>query len=373
MEFQYYLPVNLIFGQGKADLVGEETAKYGRRALVVTGRNSARKTGLLDRIQDSLKKAGVSSVVYDQARPNPLASDAYRGMALAREEKCDVVVAAGGGSIIDCGKAIAFLAKNDGDIFDYIFGLRNGSQALPLVALPTTCGTGSEGNCFAVLTNDETGDKKSLRNMVSLPKVSIIDPELMVTMPNGVASSVMFDALCHNMEAYLSKTTQPLVMQQALFGVELLSDNIRRALADHSDMEAWARVCLGSTLGGMCINMAGVALPHGMEHPASGLRDIVHGRGLAALAPVIYEATVPRAPEKFQVLAQHMGGGDFLVLLTDLLRDIGLETTLSAEGVRKEDVEWMADNCLKVSAAAISAHPVQFDREAIAELYRRAM
>ena len=90
-------------------------------------------------------------------------------------------------------------------------------------------------------------------------------------------------------------------------------------------------------------------------------------------SPVIYEATIPRAPEKFQVLAQHMGGGDFLVLLTDLLRDIGLETTLSAEGVRKEDVEWMADNCLKVSAAAISAHPVQFDREAIAELYRRAM
>ena len=104
MEFQYYLPVNLIFGQGKADLVGEETARYGRRALVVTGRNSARKTGLLARIQDSLKKAGVSSVVYDQARPNPLASDACRGTALAREEKCDVVVAAGGGSIIDCGR-----------------------------------------------------------------------------------------------------------------------------------------------------------------------------------------------------------------------------------------------------------------------------
>lgn len=373
MEFHYYLPVNLIFGQGKADLVGEETAKYGKRALLVTGKNSAKKTGLLDRVRDSLDKAGVSSVVFDGAKPNPLASAAYQGTALAREEKCDVVVAVGGGSIIDCAKAIAFLMKNDGDIFDYIFGLRDGDQALPLVALPTTCGTGSEGNCFAVLTNDETGDKKSLRNIVSLPKASIIDPELMVTMPNGVASSVMFDALCHNIEAYLSKTTQPLVELQALLGVELLAGNIRQALADHSDMEAWSRVCLGSTLGGMCINMAGIVLPHGMEHPASGLRNIVHGRGLAALSPVIYEATIPQAPEKFQVLAQRMGGNDFMVLLSDLLRDIGLNTTLSAEGVKEEDVDWMADNCLKVSAAAMNAHPAYFDREAIAELYRKAM
>lgn len=373
MEFCYCLPVNLIFGPGKARMVGEETAKYGKRALVVTGKSSTKRTGLLDRVLEALHTAGVESVLFDEAEPNPLASTACRGMRLAREEQCDVVVAAGGGSVIDCGKAIAFLVKNDGDIFDYIFGSAAGSGALPVVALPTTCGTGSEGNCFAVLTNEKNGDKKSLRDMSCLPAVSIIDPELMVTMPDSVASSVMFDALCHNIEAYLSKTTQPLVEAQALFGVELLSRNIRRALGDRSDLEAWSAVCLGSTLGGMCINMAGVALPHGMEHPASGLRNIVHGRGLAALAPAIYEATIPRAPEKFEILARHMGGKDFMALLTELLGDIGLVTTLSAEGVADSDVEWMTSNCLKVSKAAVLAHPVLFDGQEIAELYRKAM
>lgn len=373
MEFQYYLPVNLVFGQGKAGLVGEKTAKYGKRALVVTGRNSTKRSGLLDRVLEALKKAGVDSVVFDQAEPNPLAATACRGKELAEAEHCDVIVAVGGGSIIDCGKAIAFMMKNDGDIFDYIFGLRTGCEALPLVALPTTCGTGSEGNCFAVLTNEKTGDKKSLRNIVSVPKASIIDPEVMVTMPDSVASSVMFDALCHNIEAYLSKSTQPLVEAQALLGVELLTGNIRKALKDRSDMDAWSKVCLGSTLGGMCINMAGVILPHGMEHPASGLRNIVHGRGLAALAPGIYEATLPKAPEKFNVLARRMGGKDFMVLLKELLRDIDLETTLSAEGVKEEDVDWMTENCLKVSAASISAHPVYFDKEGIRELYRKAL
>lgn len=376
MEFQYYLPVNLLFGCKKADLLGTEVKKYGTRALLVTGKGSTKKTGLLDRSIQRLEEAGVKAFVFDKVTPNPLSDTVYDGVAQVKEKECDVIVALGGGSIIDCAKAIAFAACNEGDIFDYIYGKKQGDKALPLVAVPTTCGTGSEGNCFAVLTNPETKDKKSLRNIVSVPKVSIVDPELMTTMPDHVAASVMFDALCHNMEAYLVKTTQPLVEMQALYAMNLLGKNMVKAYKNHEDMDAWSAVTLASTLGGMCINMAGVGAPHGMEHPASGLKNIMHGRGLAALAPVIYRESIDDAPEKFAEISKILGGtsaGDFVENLDYLLESLDLKTTLSKEGIEEKDIEWMTENCLKVSAPAMNVHPKHFSREEIKELYYKAL
>lgn len=376
MEFQYYLPVNLLFGCKKADLLGTEVKKYGTKALLVTGKGSTKKTGLLDRSIQRLEEAGVKAFVFDKVTPNPLSDTVYDGVAQVKEKECDVIVALGGGSIIDCAKAIAFAACNEGDIFDYIYGKKQGDKALPLVAVPTTCGTGSEGNCFAVLTNPETKDKKSLRNIVSVPKVSIVDPELMTTMPDHVAASVMFDALCHNMEAYLVKTTQPLVEMQALYAMNLLGKNMVKAYKNHEDMDAWSAVTLASTLGGMCINMAGVGAPHGMEHPASGLKNIMHGRGLAALAPVIYRESIDDAPEKFAEISKILGGtsaGDFVENLDYLLESLDLKTTLSKEGIEEKDIEWMTENCLKVSVPAMNAHPKHFSREEIKELYYKAL
>ncbi|MCR4895291.1 MAG: iron-containing alcohol dehydrogenase [Lachnospiraceae bacterium] len=376
MEFNYHLPVNLLFGVGKAELLGKETAKYGTKALLVTGQGSTKRTGLLDRALGLLTEAGVAARVFDKVTPNPITDTVTEGVAAAKAFGADVVVALGGGSIIDCAKAIAFAFFNEGDIFDYIYGRKTGERALPLIAVPTTCGTGSEGNCFAVLTDPTTGDKKSLRNMVSVPKASIIDPALMTTMPAPVAASVMFDALCHNMEAYLSRTIQPLVEMQALYGMRLLAEYIRPALRDHADLDAWSAVTLGSTLGGMCINTAGVAAPHGMEHPASGLKNIVHGRGLAALAPVIYRESVVYAPDKFGDISRILGGtgpADFTEQLNALLEDIGLKTTLSKEGITEADIDWMTENCLKVSAPAMAAHPKVFTKEEICELYYKAL
>lgn len=375
-DFQYYLPVNIVFGCGRAGLIGKEAKKYGTRALIVTGRGSTKKTGLLDRAIALLMDEKIEVCVFDKVTPNPVCETVYEGVDVAREFGAEMIIAIGGGSIIDCAKAIAFAFHNEGDIFDYIYGKKTGDRALRLIVVPTTCGTGSEGNCFAVLTNTQTNDKKSLRNMACLPAVSIVDPELMTTMPKNIAASVMFDALCHNMEAYISMSTQPMVEMQALYAMKLLAENMRRALKNYEDMEAWSAVTLGSTLGGMSINIAGVTAPHGMEHPASGLRDIVHGRGLAALAPVIYRESVIYAPEKFCKMSGILGGSgasDFTEHLCELIEDIDLKTTLSKEGVEEKDIEWMADNCLKVSAASMKAHPRVFNKEEIKELYYRAL
>ena len=200
MEFNYFLPVNIVFGSGKVLETGELTKPYGKKALIVTGKSSAKKSGLYDKVNDSLKAAGLETALFDKVSQNPLTTTAQEGADFAKANGCDVVVAIGGGSIMDCAKAIAFLSKNDGDINDYIYNRLRSDDALPLVLIPTTCGTGSEGNGFAVLTNPDNGDKKSLRCNAIVAKVSIVDPECMMTMPKRVLASVTFDALCHTEE-----------------------------------------------------------------------------------------------------------------------------------------------------------------------------
>lgn len=376
MEFNYYLPVNLVFGKGRSAECGKLAAAYGSKALVVTGRGSTKKSGLLERVIGYLKDSGVGYAVYDKVTGNPLTTTAEEGAALAKEENCDIIIGLGGGSIMDCAKAIAFLALNDGNINDYIFNRIAGDKALPLILIPTTCGTGSEGNGFAVLTNPDNGDKKSLRNNAIIAKVSIIDSELMHTMPSHILSSVGFDALCHSMEAFLSRVGQPMTELMSFEAMRLLGKYLVEVYKGSESDEAWDAVTWASTLGGMVINTAGVALPHGMEHPASGLKNIVHGRGLAALTPVIVEASAMRASEKYMVISKCLGGTDekdCADTIRKLLEKIDLVTTLGEQGITDNDIPWMTENCFKVSEAAIANHPVMFDRSGVEELYRRAI
>lgn len=376
MEFNYYLPVNLVFGRGSVGKIGNIAVDYGKKALIVTGRSSTKKSGLLDRVIHYLEKAGVESVVFDKVKQNPLTTTAIEAAELAKAESCDMVVGLGGGSIMDCAKAAAFLAVNEGDINDYIFNRLKSDDALPIILVPTTCGTGSEGNGFAVLTNPENGDKKSLRCNAIVAKASIIDSECMMTMPKGTLASVGFDAFCHCMEAYISKIGQPLTDMMSLYGMELLGKYLVPLYEGESDPESWDAVSFASTLGGMVINTAGVTLPHGMEHPASGLRDIVHGKGLAAITPVVMEASISGCPEKFAKISQCLGGNDendCVQKVCEFLDKLQLTTTLGELGIKEEDVDWMTENCMKVSAAGISYHPVTFSKCQIKELYKKAL
>ena len=376
IAFKYFLPVNIEFGSGKVAKAGELTKPYGKKALIVTGHSSAKKSGLYDKVKDSLKAEGIDSVLFDKVAQNPLTTTAVEGAAFAKENGCDVVVAIGGGSIMDCAKAIAFLAVNDGDVSDYIFGKKASDTALPIILIPTTCGTGSEGNGFAVLTNPDNGDKKSLRCNAIVAKVSIVDPECMMTMPKHVLASVGFDALCHNMEAYTSKIAQPFTDALSLYAVDLIAHNLVDVYKGTGSKDSWEKITLASTIGGMVINTAGVTLAHGMEHPASGLKDIVHGKGLAALTPTIIEASYQGAPEKFAKLAKMFGGEkaeDLAGKVRELLEAIELTCTLSDLGIEEKDIPWMAENCMKVSAPSIANNPVVFSQEEIAEIYKKAL
>ena len=376
MKFNYNLPVNLLFGRGRSEEIGKEVAKYGNKVLIVTGKRSTKKSGLLDKVKDLLSEEKIQYEIFDKVEQNPLTTTVYKGANIIKETGCNVVLGIGGGSILDAAKSIAFMAKNPGDLSDYIFGIKQGIEALPLVLVPTTCGTGSEGNCFSVITNPETKDKKSLRTNLIIAKSSIIDPKLMMTMPKKIIASVGFDALCHNMEAYLSTIGQPLTDMQSYYGIKLLAENLTKVYDDPEDLEAFENVTLASTLGGMVIGIAGVVAPHGMEHPVSGLYDVVHGRGLAALTPEIIDKSWRYDSKKFSDISKLLGGTgaeDCADSIRELLRKINLNVKLGELGVLEKDVDWMAENCMKVSRPSIDNHPKVFSLEEIKEIYYKCI
>lgn len=388
MEFSYFLPVHIQFGWDKVDSVADFAKPYGDKALIVTGRTSAKKSGLYDRVTAKLDAAHIEHVLFDQVDANPLTTTALDGAVLAKSESCDMVIAIGGGSIMDCAKGIAFMSVNEGDINDYIFNRKTSDKALPLIVIPTTCGTGSEGNGFGVLTNPETGDKKSLRCNAIVPKVSIVDPAVMGTMPPHVLASVGFDALCHNIEAYTSKTAQPFTDALAHYAVTLLAQYLvplykhvkakaesKSAVLNGTQLtKAWESVTLASTIGGMVINTAGVTLAHGMEHPASGLKDITHGVGLAVIEPVAVEYTWSANPDKFATLARifnHGDGSELGEALRLIVHELDLTTNLTELGFTKKDIPWLVDNVYVVATGNIANTVADVSREDIEMLYKK--
>lgn len=377
MDFIFDLPVNIIFGRGKAELIGSETAKYGSRALLVTGRGSTKRSGLLDRALALLEKSGVTVTLFDKVSQNPLTTTVAEGAELAKAEKCGVILGIGGGSIMDAAKGIAFSAVNEGDISDYIYGRKTGIGALPMVLVPTTCGTGSEGNGIAVLTDPVSRDKKALANRYCIAKASIVDPELMTTMPKSVLSSVGFDAFTHSLEAYTGNRLNPISEALSYKAMSLLAEHLPKLVKDNDKAsESWDMVSIASTLGGMVIFMSGVSAAHAMEHPASGLKDIVHGRGLAALTPHIVERQAEYRPEKFAEVSKLLGGTgaeDCAASIRRFLHDIELEVTLGDLGITAEDIDWMAENCLKTAPGNLANSPVQFGIEDLKEIYSAAL
>jgi alcohol dehydrogenase class IV len=376
MKFLFSLPVNLLFGSGAVQEAGKQAAGYGKKALIVTGRGSAKKSGLLDKVITLLSASGVESLVFDQVDPNPTTAMISEGVKVLKEGNCDLVLGLGGGSMLDAAKLIAFGALNTGGLMDYIFGRKTPGDALPIILIPTTCGTGSEGNSFAVVTDTETGDKKSLRCPSIVAKLSIVDPELMMSLPKPVLASVGFDALCHCMESWISAIAQPVTDLLALEGMRLVYQSLPPLYRGEGTAADWENLTWASSIGGICIGIAGVTAPHGIEHPPSGLRNVVHGRGLAALTPVIYARSIAGAPGKFAEISRRLGGTDerdCVDRITRFLADINLRATLGGEGVKAEDIDWMAENTLKVSAAGINNHPVRFGLEEIKEIYREAL
>jgi alcohol dehydrogenase class IV len=282
----------ILFGRGTRDRVPEAAARFGRRVLLVTGARSLAASGELDRLRERLSSAALTVVTWPvSGEPDVGAVD--RGAATARECGAQVVVAIGGGSALDAAKAVAAVATNDGSAIDYLEDLPGGggrpirAPPLPLVAVPTTAGTGSEVTRNAVLRVPDAKVKRSMRDDRMLPCVAIVDPDLVATAPADVATAAALDALTHLIEAYVSLGAQPTTDLLAFEGARRAMAALR-GLADRRDTGTWDELSLASLWGGMALANAGLGAVHGLAAPLGGRCAIPHGAACAALlAPTI--------------------------------------------------------------------------------------
>lgn len=382
-DFIFNNPVKLHVGPGKFGQLGNVARQYGKKALLVVS-DSTRPTGQLARAQEALTAAGMTYVVYDEFMQNPLSTLVEAGANLAQKENCDLVIGIGGGSAMDMAKGIAFCALNEGSIWDYVFGKKQAQHALPIILVPTTAGTGSEANRTAVFTNPETHDKKGLVNPLIYPVASIVDPELMLTLPKRVIAGPGADVLFHALESYISRNAHPFSEMLSLRAITLLAKNLPRVYADVTDLAAWEQVTFASTLAGMAIDCAGTTLPHALQHPMGGLLDVVHAEGIAAVYPAFMEYTWSAAPEKFAAIAAAMGvdtrdmnteeaAYSSVKAVTDFLKSVNMLPSLTELGVKEEHFDWIINNVQTTMKVVMENNPRVPDAQTLRDILQRSL
>ncbi len=382
IQFEFNNPIRFIFGKGKLAMIGQVTKQYGSKALIVTSGSSSR-TGLLQKAIRSMEYDGLKYIIFDQVQSNPLTTMIHAGAEIARTEKCDVVVGIGGGSAMDAAKAIAFMARNSGDISEYING-KQGTGALPIILITTTAGTGSEGNMGAVVTDPANHDKRPLKSPFLYPKVSIIDPELFLTLSKRQIAGPGLDALYHSVESYIGNQCNPVTEMLALQAISLLSQNLPLVYENVTNIEAWEKVALANTLSGVVIGFSGTCLPHGLEHPISGFFNIAHGEGLAALYIPIMEFAHSSAPERFAMIAKALGmntsgmsveqaAASSIKCMKALMEKLEMTPTLRNFGVTEKDLDRLTANALKISKANIENTPRVPNGLEIREIYLKSL
>ena len=369
MNFEYYNPTHMIFGAGSLSRIGEAAAKFGKSALVVTGGGSVKRNGTFDRLAKSLADAGVSIFECDGVEPNPKITSVRRGAATARENNCDMVIALGGGSTMDASKAIAAAVLYDGDPWDMIYhGQENvhiPTEALPIIMVPTLAATGSEMNCGAVISNEETTEKSFMSTGCLFPKVAVVDPELTVSVPKDQTAYGVCDIITHITESYLNSTdTTPIQDRFAEGAILTAIEYGKKAIADGSDLEARAQVQWASivALNGWIGSGSGSAgFPvHMIEHTVSAFHDITHAAGLAIINPAWMRFAAKTNTAKFVQFAQRIfnleakGPNDLECALAgidkfeDFLKEIGCPTRFSDLDIDDKLIEKYATETLRI-------------------------
>lgn len=391
LNFTYYMPTRLIFGAGTLKELAETPFLPGKKALIVIGSAGAmRKHGYLDRVTKLLAENSVESVVFDKVMANPVEENVMEGAAAARDNGCDFVVGLGGGSSIDAAKSIAVMAANPGTYWDYMNGGTGGgkmppNKALSLVAIPTTAGTGTEVDPWTVITKTETNEKIGWGIPDTFPVLSIVDPELMLSVPPRMTAYTGIDALCHAVECYLATINQPASDSHALEAISLITQYLPLAVKDSSNIEARSKLAWASTEAGICESLSCCISHHSMEHAVSAyFPETPHGAGLALLSVAYFSFLSERSPERFGAMAQAMGADiaglsqqeqavAFIDRLKKLLADIGIaDEKLSDYGVTKEDIPKLAKNSHHAMGFLYDLTPVELSEEDTAEIFKRA-
>ena len=373
MPYEFYLPTKLLYGAGCLSALGG-CALPGRKALLVTSAGqSAKRHGYLGRVEEQLTQAGVRAVLYDQITPNPTKAEVMAGAALCRKEGCDFVLGLGGGSSIDAAKAISVMARNPGDYWDYVSGGTGKGKAvpnapLPVVAVTTTAGTGTEADPWTVTTNEETQEKIGFGYEKTFPVLSVVDPELMVSVPPRLTAYQGFDALFHSTEGYLNRTASPISDLMALEAIRLIGKSLPRAVRDGADLEARGDVALANTLSGMVETLSGGISEHSIAHAMSAYHPkLPHGAALIAISKAYYQKLIRLGAcrERMAAMARALGKSDaerpedFLTALDALQKECSVDgLALSSFGMSPEEFPALTRNARETMGGLFEVDPV---------------
>jgi alcohol dehydrogenase class IV len=381
---EFRIPRKVIIGSGASEQIGEESRKLGvKKGLIVTDKVMI-KLGALDGIKKALTESKVQFAIYDGVATEPTVDYVQEGLKLYKDNGCDFLLALGGGSSIDTAKAISVMVTNPGSIDDYKGLNKIPKKGVPLVAIPTTAGTGSEVTAVTIITDTKTDVKMLIGSPFVISEVAIVDPLLTLSCPRGLSAAVGIDALTHAIEAYVSVKAQPMSDIFCLSAIELISGNLRQAWANGSNIEAREKTMLGALQAGIAFSNSSVALVHGMSRPIGAYFHVPHGASNAALLGVVMDFSLIGNPTKYGHIAKAMG--ENITGLPDLagaelgakavkrlIKDIQIPS-LKELGVDKERLDQLAPKMTEDAIASGSPgnNPRQATNEEIIELYSLA-
>ena len=374
-NFIFHMPTKVLFGAGQLSHLHEQPLP-GKKALIVTSNGqSTKKYGYLARTEKELELAGVGHALFDQIRPNPTRENVMDGARTAKENGCDFVVALGGGSVMDCAKCIALMMTNPGDIWDYSLSAAGGKKnaeyaAAPIVCITTSAGTGSEVDIAAVISNDAVQEKTGIFFPSMFPTLSIVDAELMTSVPPKFTAYQGMDAFFHASESVINKNEHPMGEMFALKAIELIARYLPIAYRDGDNMEARENMALANTLAGYYMLCTSA---HTMEHVMGSYHEeLVHGAGLCMIAHAYYNFFAQRqaAEEPMKKMAKAMGvenpvsGKDFIAALDKLLSSISCaELSMSEAGITRDELKLYPKRIHEVLGGDITADPLPLSDE----------
>ncbi|MCQ4662682.1 iron-containing alcohol dehydrogenase [Extibacter muris] len=387
MNFNFNNPTNLIFGAGKLNELSGQKLPGKKALLLISNGKSVKTYGTLARVEEQLKQAGVSYVVCDNIHENPSKEVVMEAAAAAKENDCDFIVALGGGAVLDSAVAVAAMATNPGDLWDYVNGgtgkgLPLVNAALPIVTIATSSGTGSEINCWGVISNHQTNEKIGFGDPSIVPVLAIVDSELMKTVPAKYTAYQGFDALFHNTEVMISKGINILSETMALSAIESIAKYLPRAVKDGNDLEAREYVAYGSTIAGMAMQLTSTTAQHSMEHAMSAYHhNLPHGAGLIMISRAFAEFFIEKhaCDGQFVKMARVMGipdahkPEDFITALVQLQKDCGVdELHMSDYGFAKEECMTLAVNARETMGGLFLANPCEMSDAECAAIFEKS-
>ncbi|MCI5742807.1 iron-containing alcohol dehydrogenase [Phocaeicola faecicola] len=382
--FNLHIPTRILFGCGEIKKLATETLPGKKAMIVISAGTSMKKYGYLDKVIGLLVENDVAAIVYDKILPNPIKAHVMEAAAICREQGCDFIIGLGGGSSIDSAKAIAVMACNEGDFWNYVTGGsgkgRPISKALPVVAIPTTAGTGTEADPWAVITHEEKQEKIGFGNIHTFPALSIIDPELMVSIPPHLTAYQGFDAFFHAAEGFIANCATPISDLYALEAIRLLAKYLPVAVNDGKNLKARAKVAWASTLAGLVESTSSCTSEHSLEHAMSAYYPALpHGAGLISISLAYFETFRNDCMKRYMKMAEVMTQkksnrpSDFIDALAKMQKECHVEDLhLSEWGIKAEDLPQMVQNARETMGGLFTLDPRPLTDEEALAIYQKS-